>query len=465
MNILLILIIGYTYPQAIDMVAIDDTLFIAMESSNQVVLYRYESTTLIEELELEGFYNNVSIGYSSEAAEPYGLLVCSYMMGMKGEQDTLFAFCPSNLSLLWKTGNLPCPQYLDPYLFGRFVERWISPIRDPRLIGYFCTHVTDAHDEQWVFSHAFDDESEPTDWYDYLYIDESIGAYVGDYFFGPVHVGNEPPVTSLLDTDSWSPWCTWWVEFQVHEPESDSLMRIVHVAGDTWDESPPAWPMAYCIGSCNDYAILFWSDTTSTMLSTKLSGSPLETVSTDTVTFNFPSNNSYGIAASRNPFDSGVLLSYYYGGSIWVRYLEDYWFTDEYQIAPSDPVTSGNIAVCSTPDGYWITWNDGNDYPNIAWIGRETWTGISDDESTDAVRVNLTAEPNPFRGICELSVNPCDVAIPIHIYDSSGRYVHSGSTDADGTYIWNAQRMPSGLYFIQAFQNDNSIGGKVLLIQ
>ncbi|MCK5064286.1 MAG: T9SS type A sorting domain-containing protein [Candidatus Fermentibacteraceae bacterium] len=465
MNILLILIIGYTYPQAIDMVAIDDTLFIAMESSNQVVLYRYESTTLIEELELEGFYNNVSIGYSSEAAEPYGLLVCSYMMGMKGEQDTLFAFCPDNLSLLWKTGNLPCPQYVDPYMQSRFVDRWISPTRDPRLIGYFCTHVTDASDDQWIFSYTFNTETEPTSWSEYLYREEYIDQYVDDYFFGPVQVGEEPPVTSIIDSDGMIPYHSWWVEFQIHEPESDSLMRIALVSEGFWDINPPDYPRGYCLGSCSDFAIMFWSDTTSTVLSAKLSGSPLETVSIDTVTYSFPNAGSHGIAASRHPYDSGVLLAYYSEGYIRARYMEDDWFTDEYQITPSDPVTGGNITVCSTTEGFWIAWNDGNDYPNIAWVGRETWTGISDDESTDAVRVNLTAEPNPFRGICELSVNPCDVAIPIHIYDSSGRYVHSGSTDADGTYIWNAQSMPSGLYFIQVFQNDNSIGGKVLLIQ
>ena len=466
MSLLFLLIVGYTSPQEIDLVAIEDTLFIAMETSNQVELYRFESTSLITELELEGNYNNVSIGYSSETVEPYVLLVCSYMLGMKGEQDTLFAFNPTDLSIKWKTGNLPCPQYVDPYMQSRFIDRWIFPTRDPRLLGYYCTHVTDATDDQLISSYAFDPDTSPTVWTDFLYRDMSINGWIGDYFHGPVFVGEEPPVTSVLNEESyWSGPSTWWVEFQVHEPASDSLMRFLPIASGNWSEPPPSYPAAYVLGSCSDCALLFWSNTEGTVFSTKLSGSPLEIIVTDTVEFSFPTNDWMGLAASRHPEDSGVLISYYYGGYIWARYLEDSWFTDEYQIAPSGNVFSGNIAVCSTPNGYWITWNDGNDYPNIAWVGRNTWTGISDDESSNTVQMNLTTEPNPFHGMCELSLYPCDTATPIHIYDASGRHVHSGSTDTNGNFVWFAELMPSGLYLIQAFNDDYCTSEKVLLIQ
>ncbi len=465
MNILLLALISWTTPQQIDMLAIEDTLFIVMEESYQTTLYRYESTTLITEADL-GNNTNVSIGYSSNVDDQIILVACSDAY-FKGDHDTLYAFNPDDLSLIWKTGDLPSLGSEPPFE-ARFIERWFSEPYLPRLISYYCTHVTDG-DDQWIFSCAFDPDIYPVIWEDSLYLDSDIQGYLDDLFFGPVKIPDEPVITSLVNNVSPpigapSGWPSdWWVEIHVHEVEADSLMRVLHVGGGQYVETP-FYPRGYCLGSCSSHAVLLWSDTTGTVYSTKVAGSPLEIISSETVGFTLPTDYS-AIAASCNPSDSGILMCYYRDGYIYARYMEDSWFPYEHQVAPATSVYAGNLTVSGTSDGYWIAWINSSRSPDIAWIDRETLTGISNGQSGTIGNFSLITAPNPFCGILEVTVNSGEIPVRIDIYDTSGHRVHSGSTDASGHFTWDAQSIPVGVYLIRAIHDTEFVDSKVLLIR
>ena len=461
MNILLLVLISWPAPQQIDMLAIDDTLFITMLESYQITLYRYESTILIAKTYL-GNYNNVSIGYSSDVDDQIILVACSDAE-WKGYSDSLYALDPADLSLIWKTGNLPWLEYYEPYCRSYFIERWHSEARLPRLVTYYCTHVVDA-DEQWILSSAFDPDTFPDIWEDRLYRFNYDVGYVQDYFLGPVTIGEEPTVTGILNNMACpSPYWpdSWCVEIHVHEAETDSLMRVLPVGGGQYLD-PLFYPRGYSLGSCSSHAVLLWSDTTGTIYSTEIAGSPLEIVSTEPFGFSLPTGFS-AIAASRNPSDSGILISYYRDGYIRARYMEDSWFSYEHQIAPTPPVYS--LTVSGTPDGYWIAWKDGSAYPNIAWIARETLTGIAEGQSGTVSNLCLTTIQNPFYGTLQVIVNSYEIPVQIDIYDTSGHRVHSGITDTTGHYTWDAQSMPAGVYLIRAINDNEFVDSKVLLIK
>ena len=462
MNILLLALISWTTPQQIDMLAIEDTLFIAMIESYQVTLYRYETTTLIAETYV-GNHSNVSIGYTGDINDQSILVMCS-SASMKGYHDSLYAIDPTDLSLIWKTGDLPwigsqdCSNY--------YVERWHPESRFPRLICYYCIHVVDA-DDQWMRSCAFHPDTYPVIWEDSLYLDSNIQGYVGDLFLGPVAIPDEPILTALVNNVSppvgapggWP--SSWWVEIHVHEAETDSLMRVLPVGGGQYLD-PLFYPRGYCIGSCSSHAVLLWSDTTGTIYSTEVAGSPLEVVSTEPFEFSLTTGYS-AIAASRNPNDSGILICYYRDGYIRARYKEDIWFNYEHQVASA--ATVYGLTVSGTPDGYWIAWKDGSAYPNIAWIARETLTGISEGQSGTIGNLCLATAPNPFYGALEVTVNSYESPVQIDIYDTSGHRVHSGSTDVNGIYSWDAQGMPAGVYLIRAIQDTEFVDSKILLIR
>lgn len=461
MNILLLVLISFTWPQQIDMLAIEDTLFIAMEESFQTTLYRYESTILITEADL-GYYDNVTIGYSGDAGDQT-ILVAGSCVYWKGDNDSLYAFNADDLSLIWKIGDLPSLGF-EPLFETRFIERWFSEPHLPRLISYYCTHVTDG-DEQRILSCAFDPDMYPIIWEDSLYMDSDIQGYVDDQFFGPVKIPDEPVITGLVNNIS-APvaWPTfWWVEIHVHEAETDSMMRVLPVAGGQYEQTP-FYPRGYCLGSCNSHAVMLWSDTTGTVYSTKVAGSPLEIISSETVGFTLPTDHS-AIAASCNPSDSGILMCYYRDGYIYARYMEDSWFPYEHQVAPAPSVYTGNLTVSGTSDGYWIAWINSSKYPNIAWIDRETLTGISNGQSGTIGNLSLTTMPNPFCRILEVTVNSDEVSVQIDIYDTSGHRVHSGNTDTIGHYTWDAQSMPAGVYLIRAIHDTEFVDSKVLLIK
>jgi hypothetical protein len=462
MHLLTILLVSWMWPQSIDMVAQDDTLFITMDQPGQAAVFRFEGFDLVEEMPL-GSYDNLSIGYTGAPMDPCLLVACGdYMMSDYG--DSLFMLDTQNLDCIWKTGDLPEIEYFYDEFRIVFTERWHPESRLPRIMSYYCTHVTKATDAQGIVS-AFFDPATPPGWTDSLYhVQENVGGWIDDTFFGPVNVGDNPPLTAYVNTVGyWWPPDGMWVEAHVHELESDTLMRVIPVASCSYTD-PSSYPMGYCLGSSANEAVLLWSDTSGTIWSTSFSGNPLQLDTTAPYGYTLPAGNT-GVAASRYPEDEGILISYYRDGFIRARYRECGWFAYEHQVAPAAPVTRGEITVCGVTNGYWIAWTEGGQYPCLAYISRETLTGVGDSESTPINRYRLDLFPNPFNQVLTINVNCNGSPLRIDIYDSSGHLVHSGVTDPDGSYGWNAMREPSGTYLVRVEGDDGNISRKVLLMR
>ncbi len=460
MNILCFVLLLWTEPQQIDAVAVNDTLFVSMvKNSDQVWVYRYEGGTPTDSTCL-GSNNDVSMAYSESIDGPV-ILVVSSEPYLKDYSDSLYAVDPSNLDLLWKIGDLPYNQSSgNPEFYSYRLERLHPESRDPRMLGYYSTHVTDASDEEWLISYSFDPDTGPITWEDPLYYYES-GGYIDDYFMGPVTVGDEPMVTAIVNDVSTPYYNAWSAAFQVHGDAPDSLLQVLPVGSGQYDYSPSC-PRGYCLGSCSSGAVLLWSDTTSTIYSTTVAGSPLGIVSTASFDYSLPEDFML-IDASRNPSDSGLIACYYRDNYIWARYWEDQWCPWEHQVAPASGIQ--DITTCGTPDGYWIAWKDLSTSPNVAWMDREVLMGTVESEAGPTESVSLTANPSPFTSILNITVSASTPESSIFIYDSSGRRICSGITDGTGNMMWDGSKYPAGVYLIRAVHGAQEGAARVVLIK
>lgn len=461
MIILFIGLIAFTPARSIDAVAIDDTLFITMDRSNgDSYLFKYESSSIIGEVPI-GDYNNLSIGYFDEP-DTYCLIIIScngYFFSDYIFRDIIRRFDPEDLSVIWVSDSLPDIQGWMGESRLVFTEKKSIEARQPRIVSYFCTHVTDASDELAMVSALFD----PVVYlgcYNYLqYYSQGCGGYINDDFFGPVAISGGSPLTVTANI-----WSYYWSEFliraEVHELETSGppdWMRMIDVHLEQIFNPLPGLPCGFCLGSSTDEAVFLWADSSGAIKSTSFSGDPLEL--TDIVPFEYPLAGFSGwmraaAVASCNPDDPGMLICYYRDGYIRARYREDgNWSPYEHQISPSGWISNGNLAVCGVTDGYWITWNNGGDYPDIVFISREILTGLTWEESRPMDPVSLTASPNPFVSSVSLTIDG-DIDLEdaiISIYDLSGHLIKELSPCTGGSVLWDGYRSdriecPAGTY-------------------
>ncbi|MCK4505054.1 MAG: T9SS type A sorting domain-containing protein [Candidatus Aegiribacteria sp.] len=461
MIILFIGLIAFTPARSIDAVAIDDTLFITMDRSiGDSYLFKYESSSIINEVPI-GDYNNLSIGYFSES-DTQCLIVIScncYFFGDHILRDIIRRFDPEDLSVIWVSDSLPEIEGWMVESRPVYTERMSVEARQPRIVSYFCTHVTDASDELAIVSASFDPVVYPG-CYDYLqYYSQGSGGYIDDDFFGPVAISGGSPLTVTANI-----WSYWWAEFliraEVHEEDTSGppdWMRMIDVHFEVVYNPLPGLPCGFCLGSCANEAVFLWADSSGAIKSTTFSGDPLEL--TGIVPYEYPLVGFSGwiraaASASCNPDDPGMLICYYRDGYIRARYREEgNWSPCEHLISPSGWIYNGNLAVCGVTDGYWITWNDGGDYPCIVFISRETLTSIAGEASRPLGPVSLTASPNPFVSSVTLTIdgniNPEDTIISV--YDLSGHLIRALSPCAGESVLWNGCRSdgiecPAGTY-------------------
>ena len=460
MIILIIGLIAITPARSIDAVAIDDTLFITMDrSSSDACLFRYESSNIISEVSI-GDYNNLSLGYFNDS-DTQCLIVISVNSNFYSDyiiRDIITRFNPEDLSIIWVSDSLPDIQEWMGESRLVFTERMSIESRQPRTVSYFCTHVTDASDELAIMSASFDPVVYPG-CYDYLQYYSQGSGYVNDDFFGPVAISGGSPLTVTANI-----WSYYWSEFriraEVHEEDASGppdLMRIIDVYFESIYTPLPGLPCGFCLGSCANEAVFLWADSSGAIKSTTFSGDPLEL--TGTVPYEYPLAGFSGwmraaAVASCNPDDPGILVCYYRDGYIRARYREDEnWSSNEHLIAPGEWIPNGNLAVCGVTDGYWITWNDGDDYPHIVFISREILNGLAGEASRPIGPLNLNASPNPFVSSVSLMIDGnIDLEdIIISVYDLTGHLVRELIPYPGGSILWNGCRSdgiecPAGTY-------------------
>lgn len=461
MIILFIGLIAFIPARSIDAVAIDDTLFITMDrSTGDSYLFKYESTNLISEIPI-GNYNNLSIGYFDES-DTQCLIVIScncYFFGDHIFRDIIRRFATEDLSVIWVSDSLPEIEGWIDESRPVFTERMSIESRQPRIISYFCTHVTDASDELAIVSALFDPVVYPG-CYDYLqYYSQGSGGYIDDDFFGPVAISGGSPLTVTANI-----WSYYWSEFliraEVHEEDTSgppNWMRMIDVHSEQIFYPLPGLPCGFCLGSCANEAVFLWADSSGAIKSTTFSGDPLEL--TGIVPYEYPLAGFSGYmraaaTASCNPDDPGMLICYYREGYIRVRYREEgNWSPYEHLISPSEWISNGKLSVCGVTGGYWITWNNGGDYPNIVFISREILTGIAGETPQPMDPVSLTASPNPFMSSVNLMVDG-DIDLEdtiINVYDLAGHLVIELSPCLSGNVLWDGcgsdgTECPAGTY-------------------
>lgn len=210
------------------------------------------------------------------------------------------------------------------------------------------------------------------------------------------------------------------------------------------------------LGSSSSEAVGLWTDSAGVRFYSVFVDSIAPSY---TYVFPFPyPTPSEPAAMTRNPSDSGLLLAWYHGGEISVRHWESEWNDFDHIVASGQPsVSTGNIAVCSVDDGYWLAWlSDGADQPVLEYVDRGLVTGIQvHDEDLPSAPFLLSSQ-NPFTESVNLTLKGYPLPEVIEVFDITGRLIRVLRNDSIGnTFLWNGrnasgQEVPSGTYFIRA---------------
>ena len=454
MIILLIGLLSWTPARSIDAVAINDTLFIAMDrDGGDAYLFRYESSSIIRESSI-GDYSNLSIGYFTGADTPCLIVVSGN--SLSDYEDVIRRFDSEDLSLVWESDSVPVFEDWADDMRLVFIERRSIEARQPRIMSYYCTHVTKASDYLAIESSSFDPEIY-LGCYDSLQYYYSGGGYIDDDFYGPVAFMGSVPLTVTANT-WWGMWADFVIRAQVHEADTPGWMRNFTVHYEMISSALPGLPCGFCLGSSSTEAVFLWADSEGAYWSSTFSGDPLELSSTVPYEYSLVEFSSLwgpaAAAASANPDDQGMLVCYYRDGYIRVRYREEgSWSPYEHLISSSGWVYTRDLAVCSVTEGYWITWNDGGDYPHVAYINRETLTNITEKPSPISSALYLAASPNPFGDSVCFTING-DVDLEntiVSVYDLTGHLVRDFSSFSERSFQWDGCtsdgiECPSGSY-------------------
>ena len=472
MIILLIGLLAWTPARSIDAVAIDDTLFIVMDrDGGEAYLFRFESSGFIKETSL-GDCDNLSIGYFTEADTPCLIVVTGN--NQSDYEDLIRRFDSEDLSLVWESDSVPVFEDWEDFMRLVFIERRSIEARQPRIVSYYCTHVTNASDYLAIESSSFDPDIYPG-CYDSLQYMSSESGYISDDFFGPVAISGSVPLT--ITANIWSGmWADFVIRAQVHEADTPGWMRNFTVHYEMYLPLPDR-PYGFCLGSSSTEAVFLWADSEGANWSSTFSGDPLEL--TGTYPFEYPLvgfSSLWGpaaAAASADPDDQGMLICYYRDGFIRARYREEgSWSPYEHLISSSGWLFNWNLAVCSVTEGYWITWNYGGDYPHIAFINRETLTAITGGPSQYLDPINLAASPNPFVSSVSFTISgEVDLENTIvSVYDLTGHLIRAFSSCTGESFLWDgcsSDRIecPSGTYIAVVRSGERRGSCRLVLIR
>ena len=78
--------------------------------------------------------------------------------------------------------------------------------------------------------------------------------------------------------------------------------------------------------------------------------------------------------------------------------------------------------------------------------------------------LSIKSYPNPFNAICEIQYTlPNSGSLAFH--DLSGRLLEEVSVSGTGTYIWKADNLSSGIYFVRLIQKNRSLSKKIILLK
>lgn len=256
-----------------------------------------------------------------------------------------------------------------------------------------------------------------------------------------------------------------------HNPPSDSLnllSDVFYYASDTL----PYEPCVMAFGSCSEKAILMWADEWGDVLYSDFDCINPVPLSTQAYPWDRPLGYS-PCAMSGNPADDGLLLVWYNSMEIHCRHYFNGW-NDYDRIVETGlvGVIEGNIDVCSVDDGYWVAWLEyGASEPELAFIPRDTVTGIEGHEGSDIDDLSIVLSPNPCFNYLSISLTgiSAENTVDLMIYDAAGRLIRTISHTNDSV-LWDCcdtdgNRCGQGIYFIRLTADGRMESEKVILLR
>jgi hypothetical protein len=98
----------------------------------------------------------------------------------------------------------------------------------------------------------------------------------------------------------------------------------------------------------------------------------------------------------------------------------------------------------------------------IAWLDSASYIQEISNKTPDKLSLEVT--PNPFNTSCEISYTSEDDAY-LAFHDLSGRLLEEVSVSGTGKYIWKADNLSSGIYFVRLIQKNRSLNKKIILLK
>lgn len=319
------------------------------------------------------------------------------------------------------------------------------------LSRYMATYLSSGEEFMWITREYTVSESGELTMGDSLTLDDPYPLPSSRYPDDLVHNVTFPvmsysgcPVMAQRQALSGSPTPpapgSWRIAAQCHNTTASS----VYLTADTLTCSTTESTEPKLLASGSDYyeALFLWSDSTGTVFY-----SVHDCIDGFTSTSPFPGQGPSRLQAaamSANPEDPGLLLVWQSGGDLYCRHYLNGWNDYAYLLKSGlNPLSPGDIAVCSVPDGYWVAYREGSQ-PDVFFVDRDDVTGL--DVNSRPVEPLPAVYPNPFSSTLHVSL-PGNVMVQTELFDGAGRSVLNGS--GRDTIILDTSRLPAGCYLLR----------------
>ncbi len=120
-----------------------------------------------------------------------------------------------------------------------------------------------------------------------------------------------------------------------------------------------------------------------------------------------------------------------------------------------------------------FTWGDVYVRPPYAYVANgpffyifdvSEYSGISE-EKLRPKTPEIYSFPNPFNARCVIDLSSFNEPIVIEIFTTDGRLIKKDNVSVPGKYIWEAEGLKSGIYFVKVSSSNETVMSKITLIK
>jgi hypothetical protein len=445
-----------------------DTLFVSwINTSGDACLARYFGSS-IEDQTVFIDRMMASMGVCDDGGDSYHVLFVT--SEEDAYSDSLYTIHPDSLIVQDIVAMERWHQVAQYGLLKYPDDRW-----DGFLTGFYYTLLSSGTDIYWFTTEfdvdadgsiilgttLFEEDPYPLQMMDDPFINRLVGPVVCQdgwpVFATDMRYAGSGPYPGYVNLTSFT-----------HNPPSDSLnllSDVFHSAVSTL----PYYPRMMAFGSCSAKGLLLWADGYGVVMYSAFDCIDPVPLSTQTFQWSEPSRSS-PCAMSGNPDDEGLLMVWYYAGSIRCRHYQSEWNGFDHIIQTGvSSVLEGNIAVCSVEDGYWVAWlASGASEPELVFVPRDVVTGIEMQEGSHADDLSIVLSPNPCQNYLSISLIGIsgEAVSDVLIYSTDGRLLRALTAQAcNGLVIWDGcdlsgNEAPSGTYLVRGVVENRSVSAR-----